>query len=230
MLHALLRAQPVRARRDPRRSTRRPRSRRPACASCSPPPISTPTSKEQWHTSIGAASPETPRPPLADGEVRFVGDPVALVVAESRALAEDAAELVDVDYEPLPAVVDYTDRRARRRARARRPRLQRDRRAHRPARVGARRRVRGGRARRRRETIYQQACAPAPMEGARADRRLLARDRRAHDLRRDAGAARGAAVLLAPARHAGAPHPRRSRATPAAASARRCWCSATRCA
>ena len=65
--------------------------------------------KEQWHTSIGPQSPETPRPPLAEGEVRFVGDPVALVVAESRYLAEDAAELVDVDYEPLPAVVDYTE-------------------------------------------------------------------------------------------------------------------------
>jgi carbon-monoxide dehydrogenase large subunit len=64
--------------------------------------------KEQWHTSIGRLSPETPRPPLADGEVRFVGDPVALVVATTRALAQDAAELVDVDYEPLKAVVDYT--------------------------------------------------------------------------------------------------------------------------
>jgi carbon-monoxide dehydrogenase large subunit len=62
---------------------------------------------EQWHTSVGPAGPETPRPPLAEDEVRFVGDPVALVVAESRYLAEDAAELVDVDYEPLPAVVDY---------------------------------------------------------------------------------------------------------------------------
>ena len=41
--------------------------------------------------------------------MRFVGDPVALVVAESRYLAEDAAELVEVDYEPLPAVVDYTE-------------------------------------------------------------------------------------------------------------------------
>ncbi len=67
-----------------------------------------PDVKEQWHTSIGPAGPETPRPPLARDEVRFVGDPVALVVAESRALAEDAAELVDVDYDPRPAVVDYT--------------------------------------------------------------------------------------------------------------------------
>jgi carbon-monoxide dehydrogenase large subunit len=63
--------------------------------------------REQWHTSLGPRSPETPRPPLAEGEVRFVGDPVALVVAESRYVAEDAAELVSVDYEPLPAVVDY---------------------------------------------------------------------------------------------------------------------------
>ena len=63
--------------------------------------------KEQWHTSVGRESPETPRPPLAEGEVRFVGDPVALVIAESRYLAEDAAELVEVEYEPRPPVVDY---------------------------------------------------------------------------------------------------------------------------
>ena len=67
-----------------------------------------PTVHEQWHTSIGPAGPETPRPPLAEGEVRFVGDPVALVVADNRYIAEDAAELVDVEYDPLPAVVDYT--------------------------------------------------------------------------------------------------------------------------
>ena len=64
--------------------------------------------KEQWHTSVGPQSPETPRPPLADVEARFVGDPVALVIAESRYVAEDAAELVEIDYELLPAVVDYT--------------------------------------------------------------------------------------------------------------------------
>jgi len=46
------------------------------------------------------------RPPLADGVVRFVGDAVAAVVAESRAQAVDAAEMVVVDYDPLPAVVD----------------------------------------------------------------------------------------------------------------------------
>jgi aerobic carbon-monoxide dehydrogenase large subunit len=45
-------------------------------------------------------------PVLPEGEVRYVGQPVAGVVAETRALAEDACELVDVDYEPLEAVVD----------------------------------------------------------------------------------------------------------------------------
>src|SRR4051812_30507152 len=45
-------------------------------------------------------------PPLADGVVRYVGDPVALVVAATRAEAVDAAELVDIDYDELPVVVD----------------------------------------------------------------------------------------------------------------------------
>jgi len=46
------------------------------------------------------------RPPLARGKVCFVGDPVAVVVADSRAQAVDAAEAVIVDYDPLPVVVD----------------------------------------------------------------------------------------------------------------------------
>ena len=46
---------------------------------------------------------------LAMDRVRFVGDPVAVVVAESRYLAEDAADLVKVDYTPLPAVVAIED-------------------------------------------------------------------------------------------------------------------------
>jgi carbon-monoxide dehydrogenase large subunit len=66
-----------------------------------------PGAREQWHTSMGPDVPEVPRAPLAEHEVRFAGDPVALVVATSRYEAEDAAELVVVDYEPLPAVVDY---------------------------------------------------------------------------------------------------------------------------
>ena len=47
-----------------------------------------------------------PRPALANGRVRHVGDPVAFVVAESAYAARDAAEQVVVDYTPLPAVVD----------------------------------------------------------------------------------------------------------------------------
>jgi 2-furoyl-CoA dehydrogenase large subunit len=43
---------------------------------------------------------------LAVERVRYVGEPVALVVAESRYLAEDAAELVAIDYEPVAAVID----------------------------------------------------------------------------------------------------------------------------
>ncbi|QBI20571.1 xanthine dehydrogenase family protein molybdopterin-binding subunit [Egibacter rhizosphaerae] len=49
------------------------------------------------------------RPVLARDVVRFVGEAVAIVVAESRAAAEDAAELVMVDYEPLESVTDPED-------------------------------------------------------------------------------------------------------------------------
>src|SRR5215472_2560664 len=45
-------------------------------------------------------------PVLAEGRVRYVGEPVAVVVAEDLYTAHDAAELVEVDYEPLPAVTD----------------------------------------------------------------------------------------------------------------------------
>ena len=53
--------------------------------------------------------PAAVRPSLAKGRVNFVGDPVVVVVAESRALAMDAAELVEIDYEPLGAVIDMED-------------------------------------------------------------------------------------------------------------------------
>jgi carbon-monoxide dehydrogenase large subunit len=54
----------------------------------------------------GAEAMDAPHPVLAREEVRYAGEPVAAVVAESRALAEDASELVEVDYEPLEPVVD----------------------------------------------------------------------------------------------------------------------------
>jgi len=50
--------------------------------------------------------PAFSRPPLATDRVRFVGDVVAAVVAETRAEAVDAAEMVIVDYDPLPVVLD----------------------------------------------------------------------------------------------------------------------------
>ena len=49
------------------------------------------------------------RPVLATGEVHYHGEPVALVVAETRDLAQRAAALVRVDHEPLPAVVTVAD-------------------------------------------------------------------------------------------------------------------------
>ncbi|GAA3353405.1 hypothetical protein GCM10017744_006610 [Streptomyces antimycoticus] len=47
---------------------------------------------------------KTPMPyyPTGTDKVRFVGEPVAVVVAGDRYLAEDAAELVEIDYDPLP--------------------------------------------------------------------------------------------------------------------------------
>jgi aerobic carbon-monoxide dehydrogenase large subunit len=54
----------------------------------------------------GAVTRDEPHPVLAGEVVRYAGEPVAAVVAESRALAEDAAELVEVDFEPLEVVVD----------------------------------------------------------------------------------------------------------------------------
>ena len=47
-----------------------------------------------------------PVPPLASGRALYQGEPVAAVVAESREAAYDAAELVEVEYEPLPAVAE----------------------------------------------------------------------------------------------------------------------------
>src|SRR5438128_58904 len=44
--------------------------------------------------------------PLAEGKVRFYGDPVAVVIADDRYTARDARDLIEVDYEPLPAAVD----------------------------------------------------------------------------------------------------------------------------
>ncbi|HEX9066139.1 MAG TPA: xanthine dehydrogenase family protein molybdopterin-binding subunit, partial [Streptosporangiaceae bacterium] len=57
----------------------------------------------------GLVNAKMTRPLLASGKVRFVGEPVAAVVTDDPYLGEDAIELVDVDYDPLPAVVDFDD-------------------------------------------------------------------------------------------------------------------------
>ncbi len=59
----------------------------------------------------GQPMKEPPHPVLAQGKVRYVGDHVAVIIAETYAQAKDAGELVEVDYEVLPAVVDVADAR-----------------------------------------------------------------------------------------------------------------------
>ncbi len=133
-----------------------------------------PDVKEAWHAVAGKDIPDTPRPPLAEGEVKFVGDPVALVIAESRYIAEDAVELVDVDYEPLPAIADFTQGRRRRRS-VRRPRgLPRQRRGRNGRRAAGRGDVLVRRPRRGSERLPTDLCAGADGDarhGRRVDRR-----------------------------------------------------------
>ena len=57
----------------------------------------------------GTPIPDTPFPLLAADVVRFVGQPVAMVVAATIAAAKDAAEVIAVDYDPLPVVIDARD-------------------------------------------------------------------------------------------------------------------------
>jgi len=57
----------------------------------------------------GSPMKEPPHPVLATERVRHVGDPVAVVIAESRAAARDAAELIAVDYKELPAVASSSE-------------------------------------------------------------------------------------------------------------------------
>jgi carbon-monoxide dehydrogenase large subunit len=58
------------------------------------------------HSIDGSPMKEPKHPVLAEGKVRYVGDPVALAVAESVREAKAAAALIEVDYEVLPAVID----------------------------------------------------------------------------------------------------------------------------
>lgn len=58
------------------------------------------------YTIVGQESAKPDRTILADGRVRFAGEPVAIIVAETQAQAEEASELIDVDYDILDAVTD----------------------------------------------------------------------------------------------------------------------------
>jgi aerobic carbon-monoxide dehydrogenase large subunit len=58
----------------------------------------------QIHNKDGSPMAEPPHPVLAVGKVRHVGDPVAVVIAETKQAARDAAELIEIDYSDLPPV------------------------------------------------------------------------------------------------------------------------------
>jgi aerobic carbon-monoxide dehydrogenase large subunit len=61
------------------------------------------------HSKDGSPMKAGPHPALAQGKVRYVGDHVAVVIAETYAQAKDAAEAMAVDYEVLPAVIDMNE-------------------------------------------------------------------------------------------------------------------------
>jgi len=90
----------------------------------------------------GGGRPTT-EPLLATDRVRYVGEAVAIVVTEQGYQGEDAAELVSVDYDPLPAVGGLRRRAGRRHPAVRRDRLQRDPHRRRAGPAGYVRRLRG---------------------------------------------------------------------------------------
>jgi carbon-monoxide dehydrogenase large subunit len=63
----------------------------------------------QIHSKDGSPMAEPPHPVIATGKVRHVGDPVAVVIAETRQQAKDAAELLSIDYTDLPGVATMAD-------------------------------------------------------------------------------------------------------------------------
>ena len=70
-----------------------------------------PMAGPMWATMYGPDAPSPPARPLADGDVRFAGDAVAIVVAQSRAIAKDGCDLIELDVEPLDAIVALEDAR-----------------------------------------------------------------------------------------------------------------------
>jgi len=60
----------------------------------------------KWKRPDGQPMKYRPQPPLATDRVRYVGDPVAMVIAETINQARDAAELIDIDFNMLPSITD----------------------------------------------------------------------------------------------------------------------------
>ncbi len=63
----------------------------------------------QIHNKDGSPMAEPMHPVLASGKVRHVGDPIAVVIAETRQQAKDAAELLDIAFEDLPGISSVRD-------------------------------------------------------------------------------------------------------------------------
>jgi aerobic carbon-monoxide dehydrogenase large subunit len=66
---------------------------------------------EPYPSDMAVLNADMTRPWLASGVVRFVGEPVVAIVAETAAQGEDAADLVFIDYDPLPTLVDPEESR-----------------------------------------------------------------------------------------------------------------------
>jgi carbon-monoxide dehydrogenase large subunit len=63
----------------------------------------------QIHNKDGSPMAEPMHPVLASGKVRHVGDPIAVVIAETKQQAKDAAELISIDFEELPGISSVVD-------------------------------------------------------------------------------------------------------------------------
>ena len=136
----------------------------------------------------GVGYKETGWPPLALGKIRFVGEPVAAVVAIDRYQAEDAVEAIRVVYEPLPAAVDPE---ASMRPDA--PRLHEEIAdnvlLHARYQHGDVERALAGAEIQFRETLRHARCSSSPMEGRGVIGRARRHRRRAHRVGVDANAA-----------------------------------------
>src|ERR1700684_1826684 len=62
-----------------------------------------------WRKLVDHAINIPDQPLIADKKVRYVGEPYAIVVAESRYVAEDAVELIEANFDPLPVLCDPTE-------------------------------------------------------------------------------------------------------------------------